>query len=249
MPLRRCKQGNVEWLEFELLTNLKGIKHAIFLRHGGVSPAPYSSLNAGGGSSDCPNLVAANLEIMREVLRADRLVTAHQNHGIDIVPIPTSEYPQGDVLFTQEKNIGLVIRHADCQATLIYDPENHVLANVHCGWRGNVQNVYSHAIKWMQKKVGSDPKKLLVCISPSLGPEASEFKNFERELPPSFLPYQFKPTYFNLWEVSRNQILDLGILPEHLEIAQICTFSNPEDFFSYRRKKESGRHATIAVLT
>lgn len=149
---------------------------------------------------------------------------------------------------TDEKNVGLMIKHADCQAAIFYDPLHHAVANVHCGWRGNVKNIYREIVEAMGQRYGSRPQDLLVGISPSLGPQASEFRNYIKELPKSFWEFQIKPLYFDLWEISKQQLMGCGILSHHIEIAKICTFSTPEDCFSYRREKRSGRHATIVAL-
>jgi polyphenol oxidase len=248
--MRRKRNGAIEWLEFDLLADVKGLKHAVFLKHGGVSQGPYTSLNAGAGTSDHLERVETNLDMMRQTLRLDRLVKLHQVHGVNIVSVPSQEIMEGDALVTKEKGVGLTIRHADCQATIIYDPKHHAVANIHCGWRGNVQNIYAKTIRWLEQNVGSQAQDLLVCVGPSLGPAAAEFKNYASELPESFLPFRVHSdsVHFNLWEVSRYQLLEAGIDPAHIEMANMCTLSHPEDFFSYRREKDSGRHATIVSL-
>ena len=129
------------------------------------------------------------------------------------------------------------------------DPVCRAIANVHAGWKGNAQNIYREVIERMHALFRSRPENLLVGISPSLGPDASEFVNWQSELPEFFWEFQFKPNYFNLWELSRKQLLSCGVLAHHIEIASICTYANPQDFFSYRRCKKSGRHGTVAGFT
>lgn len=145
--------------------------------------------------------------------------------------------------------LGLTILHADCQVALFYDPIQHAITVTHCGWRGSVQNIYQESIAAMRSLYGTKAENLLVGISPSLGPSASQFIHYQRELPESFYPFQVKPLYFDFWAISKWQLRECGVLPHHIEIAEICTYSHPEDFFSYRRIKTSGRHATIASLT
>ncbi len=246
--IRKEKDG-VEWLEFEKLAALPGIAHGVFLRKGGKSQGAYASLNAGGGSGDDPQTVEENREIIREILGVKCLSNGKQVHGDHLAYVSIDSCDQGecDGLLTQEKGIGLMIKHADCQAALFYDPEHRLLANVHCGWRGNVQNIYRKTVYEMKKR-GTDVKNLIVCISPSLGPDISEFKNYQQELPPEFLPFQFKPLHFNLWEISRKQLLDAGVREENIEIAGICTYTEEKDFFSYRRDKITGRNATVGAL-
>src|SRR5262249_11397000 len=95
---------------------------------------------------------------------------------------------------------------------------------------------------------GSRPEDLLVGISPSLGPHSAEFKNYRTEFPQELWGFQVRPEYFDLWALARHQCEECGILPQHIEIAEICTYANPEDYFSYRRDGVTGRNATVAAL-
>jgi polyphenol oxidase len=248
--MRRKKKEGIQWLEFELLADVPGLTHAVFLRHGGFSRGPYDSLNA-GSPDDEPENIKRNLEKIREVMGIP-LISRLQCHtkNVEFIPMKSSkENGDCDGLITKEKHLGLMIKHADCQAAIFYDPRQRAIANVHCGWRGNVQNIYAETIAKMREQAGSRPEDILVCVSPSLGPDASEFINYKQELPEEFLPFQFKPLYFNLWEISRYQLLNAGIQPEHIEIAGICTYSNSDDFFSFRRDKRiTGHHATVVGL-
>lgn len=149
---------------------------------------------------------------------------------------------------TDVKGLGLLITHADCQAAIFYDPVHRALANVHSGWRSSVQNIYLETIHKMRERYGSRPEDLRVGISPSLGPEAAEFRDFKTLFPEPFWSFQTKAEYFNFWEISRWQLISAGVLPHHIEIAGICTYSTPKDWFSYRREPCSGRHGTIAAL-
>lgn len=251
--MRRKKHGAVEWLEFELLADIAGLTHAVFLRHGGASTGPFASLNTCVSVGDDPKHVAQNIEKIRAVIGVARLERAVEKHGIAhefICADQLRELGVCDGLITVDREVGLVITHADCQAAIFYDPKHRAIANVHCGWRGNVQNIYGETIRIMREKIGSRPEELIVGISPSLGPAHAEFKNYRTELPDTFLPYQVQPTYFDLWEISRQQLLEAGIVASHIEIAGICTYAEARDFFSYRRDKPvTGRHATVVALT
>jgi polyphenol oxidase len=229
----RKQKGEVQWLEFELLQGIRGLVHAVFLRHGGVSPKPFDSLNAGGGTGDEPKNVAENRRRMLLALNLKEALSVNQVHGCNVELEDGLLHEEGcDGILTQKVGLGLMIKHADCQAALFYDPIHRAIGNVHAGWRGNVQNIYAKMVQKMQSAFGSKPEELLVCVSPSLGPDASQFINYKTELPKSFLPYQFKPLYFDLWKIARDQLQACGILPHHIEIASMCTFSHPQDFFS-----------------
>jgi copper oxidase (laccase) domain-containing protein len=129
------------------------------------------------------------------------------------------------------------------------------VANVHAGWRGQVKQIYRITLDKMACVFGTRPEEVLVCISPSLGPDHSEFIHYQEELPTDFLLFQTKPTYFDLWAISQYQLESCGVLPHHIEIAKIDTYAHPDDFFSYRREKATGHtdpitgsHGTVVAL-
>src|SRR3989339_1324969 len=141
----RKKDKDIEWLEFELLQEFPSLKHALFLRHGGVSPGSFGSLNAGGSTGDDPDCVKENRRRMMQFFPSGELISANQVHGICLQVITKSAISEEgcDGLITQEKYKALMIKHADCQSAIFYDPMTNLLAHVHCGWRGNVQNIYA----------------------------------------------------------------------------------------------------------
>jgi YfiH family protein len=243
----RKKKNNIEWLEFNLLADDPRIVHGVFLRHGGVSQGCFSSLNATKGKGDDPTFVDENRLRMVDCLGLKGISSSWQIHGNRIKPVGKEDIYLGecDGLTTDLTNWGLMIMHADCQAAIFYDPVNIAITNVHAGWRGQVQDIYRHTIEKMRILYGTKASDLRVCISPSLGPENSEFKYYRQELPEEFWSFQIRPTYFNLWEIAHYQLESCGVLPKHIEIAKIDTYANPEDFFSYRREKATGREGSI----
>lgn len=257
----RIQRNGLQWLEFELLANFPEVTHAVLTRHGGYSQGIHSSLNLGTRVGDNPEHISANFQKVIDTLSLKHAYSGNQCHGDSIAHIDhtnlhtscrydttTNHALLCDGLATQTPDIGLFINQADCQAAIFYDPVRRALANVHCGWRGNVKNIYSRMIQHMQQDYQSDPKDIHVCISPSLGPDNSEFINYQTELPESFRQFQIKPTYFDLWSISEWQLKECGILPHHIQIARIDTYANDKDFFSYRRAKTEGRQATLCFL-
>lgn len=254
--MERRKQDQIEWLEFELLSDFPHVKHAVYLRHGGCSKKPYEGLNTSFCVGDRAEDVNANLELIEANLRStipnwSNLIWGRAKHGKSIALVNEQsprEVIDFDGLMTAATGVTLMMKHADCQVALFYDPEHHAAANIHAGWRGNVANIYGETVRFMRQAFSSNPAELLVCISPSLGPDEAEFMHYRTELPEEFWKFQVRPTYFDLWSVSEYQLQAAGILPHHIEVARLSTFSNPYDFFSYRRDKITGRHATCLTL-
>lgn len=254
--MQRQKYQDMEWLEFDLLSDVPNVRHAVFLRHGGCSEGAYASLNTGFHVGDNSDHVRTNIEriksqLQRESLNWSHLVWGRANHGKSIA-IVNAQSPEEvidfDGLMTATPGVSLMMKHADCQVALFYDPKNHAAANAHVGWRGSVANLYGETVQYMQQAFGSHPQELLVCISPSLGPDEAEFIHYQTELPEEFWSFQVRPTYFDFWSISEFQLQVAGILPHHIEVARLSTYSNPYDFYSYRRDKITGRHATCITL-
>lgn len=249
--MQHHEKNRLQWLEFDLFSKIPHLQHGTLLRHGGVSSGLFSSLNLGSHLGDDPDKVSENRKIVRTILQIPRFVWGRQVHGINIAEVhPDSplSIPDCDALMTDHSDIALMIQHADCQAVVIYDPENHAIANAHVGWRGNVQSMIQKVIEKMHLRYGSKPEQLRVGISPSLGPDASQFINYKTELPEGFCAYQFKPLYFDLWAISHMQLTSCGVRPEHIEIARQCTFANPQDFYSYRYNKVRGGNGTFVMI-
>jgi hypothetical protein len=245
--IRRTHNG-VEWLEFELLSDIPELRHGVFLRHGGFSTGAYESLNLSYTVGDDRINVVKNHEKVATILGTGCIVSGNHVHGKAIAEVPSTEnlaVTDCDGLMTDLPGIALRCTHADCQAAIFYDPIEKALANIHCGWRGNVQNIYQETIEKMGKRYGSKPGNILVGISPSLGPDHAEFVHYKTEFPKSFWSYQLKPNYFDLWMISRKQLEDAGILPHHIEIANICTYTHANDYFSHRRSRPRGGNGTF----
>ena len=251
MKMIRKQLDQLHWLEFELLADFPHLIHGVLLRQGGSSLGNFSGLNLSRSVGDRVEHVEANLQSIRSAFSLSILFSTRLTHGADVVPIDPStigRVPFCDGMMTHYPELALLNTHADCQVAIFYDPIKHVLANVHSGWRGSVKNIYAVTVQQMKTIYGSKPENLLVCISPSLGPQSAEFVNYQQELPQHFWSFQVKPNYFDFWKISEWQLHEAGILPTHLQIACMDTFTNSRDYFSYRRDKITGRQGTFACL-
>lgn len=244
-------KDNLSWLEFDLFEPYGRIAHGVFSRHGGVSDGRFASLNASMSVGDHPDNVKENRRKIALALGLEHLVVPHSTHGVGISRVTAANRHEAhhvDALFTTEIDLGLCITHADCQAGFFYDPVHQAIAIAHAGWRGSAKNIYANVVQTLQKEVGSNPSDLIVCISPSLGPDHAEFKNYKEELPEEFWRFQDKPHYFDFWEISKMQLTGCGVKPEKIEIAGICSYCTADDYFSHRREKNGGRNASVIAI-
>jgi polyphenol oxidase len=247
-------RGSLSYYHSPMLAAFPELVHGFFTRQGGVSLAPYDSLNLSFSGGDDREAVVENRRRVRQALELTRLASASQVHGLGEAVVaaqptgPAGEMGPADILLTEQPGVGLLIKQADCQAVILYDPGLRVLANVHCGWRGQVQNVLATALQRLRERYGCRPQDLYAAISPSLGPCCAEFRNFSREFPPELWPYQVRPNYFDLWRLSLDQLLAAGLQRQRLDLAGLCTRCAAAEFFSYRRDRLTGRQGTVAAL-
>lgn len=228
------------------------IFHGVFNRLGGVSHAPWDSRNVSFGLGDEPEHVRTNRERIKTRLGCSHLVSAGQVHGSNVYNV--TEKPEKDLevngfdaLITNIGGLGLMIQQADCQAVMLFDPVKRAVGIAHAGWRGSVAGIIFRTVSAMNHAFATEAADLVAAISPSLGPCCSEFINYLSELPLSFHDYQVRPNYFDFWAISHDQLCSAGVRPENIHTAHICTRCN-QDYFSYRRDRETGRFASVIGL-
>jgi len=246
--------NGLKFYRFSGLSTFPEVIHGVFTRRGGVSVAPYDSLNVSLSVGDQPSQVKENLRRLQKTLELEGLVSATQVHGSNEAVIkggyavPPGEIPEVDILITAQPGLGLVIKQADCQAVMFYDPEHRVVAQAHCGWRGQVGGVLGATVSRLRFHFQSRPQALQAAIGPGLGPCCAEFRHYQKEFPPELWKYQVRPGYFDLWQLSFDQLTAAGLRPDHIEIAGLCTRCRPQEFFSYRRDRVTGRQPAVIAL-
>jgi YfiH family protein len=246
--------NGVRLYRFPRLAAFPEVIHGVFTRQGGVSRGPYRSLNVSLAVGDLPQHVEKNRRRVQETLRVERLISATQVHGVKEAVItgghvvPPGEIPEADILITAQPGLGLVIKQADCQAVMFYDPEHRVVAHAHCGWRGQIAGILSETVARLACNFGSRAEVLHAAIGPGLGPCCAEFRNYREEFPPELWKYQVRPTYFDLWQLSFDQLRAAGLKSENIEVVNLCTRCREEEFFSYRRDRVTGRQAAVIAL-
>lgn len=234
------EKGPIRYLQSKLLCRYPEIQHACILK--GAFPISFHS-------EELHN----SLLHIENIFGFKQFIYAHQVHS-DVIKIcenSTQNYTPIDAcdgLITVQKGCSLVIRHADCQVAIFYDPYTQVIANVHAGWRGLVKNIYKKCVDELCKGFQCEAKHIRVAIFPSLGPMHAEFIHYEQEFPHTLWHFQDRQKRFNLWEIGRWQLQQAGILSEHIENASICTYASKELCYSYRRDQTMFRHATIVQL-
>jgi YfiH family protein len=216
-------------------------RHGFSTRQGGVSSAPFDSLNL-GGSDDLPEHILQNREgaLHQLKLSISNLCNLKQVHGTDVL-IATVGQQQGDALVSNKRNQVLAVSIADCYPILFHDQKNKVIGAAHAGWRGTVGKIAERTVIEMLK-LGAEKEQIQVAIGQGISKERFEVGDEVIE--------QFKSSGFPNQLLTDNKIdlalcnefvlTEIGIPADHIWKMNRCTFE--ADFFSYRQDKgKTGR--------
>jgi YfiH family protein len=251
-------------LRSQLLDALPGIRHGFFTRDGGVSTGVYASLNGGTGSDDDPALISENRARMAAALGCEphNFLTAYQIHSPNVVVADTpwthEQRPKADAIVTRIPGLAIGVSTADCGPILFADARARVIGAAHSGWRGALTGVIEATVAAMEQ-LGAQRAS----ISAAIGPMIRQ-KNYEvgDELVAKFVEADsLSKKFFAPAARSGHAMFDLaGYVGYRLKQAgvayddlAVCTYEEPERFFSYRRmthlkEADYGRHINSIAL-
>ena len=230
---------------------LPGIAHGFFTRQGGVSSGLYASLNCGTGSKDDRTLVLENRARVAEALgvAADSLATPYQVHGTDAVAVEAAwqpgKGPKADAVVTNRPGVALGIGTADCGPILFADAEARVIGAAHAGWRGALAGVAEAAIAAMER-LGARRERIVAVLGPSIsqanyevGPElVARFTAADPANARFFAPSpRDGHALFDLPAYTVARLTAAGVTAANMAL---CTYAEPERFYSYRRATHLG---------
>ena len=244
----------ITYFQFPKLSKQERLSHAVFTRNGGISKSPYDTLNTSYNTGDRKERVRKNLHIIKEAINAKRIVSMNQIHGKDILVLHGGHFDNSidgsnaDAIIADIRHLAFMVKLADCQGIFLFDPVKRVISNIHCGWRGNIHNILGSVVKRMKSDFGCRGSNLMAAIGPSLGPCCAEFISHEKIFPQKFRRFMVRKNYFDLWEISRCQLIEAGLNKDNIEVAGVCTRCRSDLFFSYRARKVTGRFGTVIML-
>lgn len=169
------------------------------------------------------------------VLGVKSVVSAQQVHGNKtvIVRSPQQRVPDVDGLITDTTHLTLLLRVADCQSFVVYAPEKNVMGVLHAGWRGVVGGAIPAFFEQLKNEWGIDGADVFVGAGPSLCQRCAEFTDPVMELP-GVDPRFFDGRCVDLRGIADRQLMDCGVLPEHIERSPDCTKCRSDLYWSYR---------------
>jgi YfiH family protein len=196
-----------------------------------------------------PNEEARNEYASALEINPSQIVRMKQVHSSHVEQIGIldggSEIPDTDGMVSDARNIFLAVITADCIPFLLYDRYKRIVGIVHAGWRGLYSEIVIEAVEKMID-LGSNPIDIVAGVGPCIRSccytidekRVDLFRNKFRKKHGSPLGYiidHADKTYLNMPYLARIQLLEAGILDEHIEDSELCTFHTP-DLYSYRRE-------------
>ena len=237
----------------------KNVRALQTTRNGGVSNAPYDSLNLGSHVGDAPLAVARNRMLLEPLLPSEP-VWLKQAHGTVVADAAQADcWPEADACVSSHAGAVCVVMTADCLPVLLCDDQGSVVGAVHAGWRGLCGGVIEQTVCAMHVK----PAALVAWLGPAISMQKFEVGNEVRatfiakqpQAAAAFIPYPSSPLPLagegekylaDIYQLARLRLNMLGITRIHG--GGLCTYADHERFFSFRRDGVTGRMGTFIWL-
>lgn len=254
------------YISFPALDKIDFILHGFSTRKGGVSKGIYESMNLATGRDDDYENVVANFNLFCDAIGIDYkdLVFSYQTHDTNIRIVDENDKGKGiirqrdysnvDGLVTNIPNVPLLTSYADCVPLFFVDPVQKAIGLAHSGWKGTVKKIGGKMIDAFTLNYNSDPKDIIVCIGPSIGPccfEVSEdvyinFKKMDLDIS-MYIKEKAKNKYdIDLWSINKDILIESGVNEGNITVTDLCTKCNPDLFFSHRATK--GQRGALAAV-
>lgn len=221
-------------------------------RQGGVSQAPWDSLNLGGHVGDNAQDVQTNRERLAQMAEIPTMpVWLEQVHGTRVLHLTakTPDSLQADAAYTRERGVACAVMTADCLPVLFSSLDGKEVAAAHAGWRGLCAGVLEATLD----AFSAPAEEIIAWLGPAIGPAAFEVGPEVRD---AFLAQNsttdvaFRPVgekyYADIWQLARIRLALRGV--SHIMGGGCCTVSDREQFFSFRRNGITGRMASLIWL-
>jgi YfiH family protein len=223
------------------------IKTLITTRNGGVSRGAFASFNLGPRTGDDPGAVTANRAYLRRLLPQEPKWLSQQ-HATAVVEVDDIDgSPVADASIARRPGTVCAIMIADCVPVLFTDQSGTLVAAAHAGWRGLAGGVLENTVR----RMGVSPGEVLACLGPGIGPQAFEVGPEVRDAfvarnalaASAFAPGRSDKWLADLYALTRLALARIGVTRVHG--GGLCTASDPQRFYSYRRDRITGRMAAL----
>ncbi|MBA4501111.1 peptidoglycan editing factor PgeF [Marinobacterium marinum] len=226
-----------------------GVQALSTTRAGGVSEAPWDSLNLGDHVGDRPGAVAENRCRLQTSLALAQPQWLTQVHGVQVVEARADGVVrEADGCWTRTPGVVCAVMTADCLPVLFADERGEQVAAAHAGWRGLLNGVLEATLDTFH-----EPERVRVWLGPAIGPQAFEvgsevrsaFMARDAEAIAAFRP---SPAHADRWLADLYRLATLRLQAAGVSMitgGEHCTYTEQDLFFSYRRDGRTGRMASL----
>lgn len=260
------QKGPMSCLIASSLARFDFITHAFCTRQGGASEGVYAGMNMSPAVGDDPQDVGRNWQIISEAFHVapDHFFLMQQVHGDEVLvldrppdkeafPVP----PACDAVITNQPNIAICVKTADCVPIFLLDHARRVIANIHAGWQGTVRNIAGKAVSVLERQFGSRRQDLIAVIGPAIGPCC-----YEVDAPVIAALGDWRDSHdicrasrhpdrlmLDLSRLNQEQLAQAGLAAGQISRIDLCTACREDLFFSHRRDKgKTGRQVHFIML-
>lgn len=222
----------------------RGVVAYCTTRIGGVSLAPFDSMNVGNHVGDSADAVSKNRGLLPF---ADRIHWLNQTHSSAVIELPSVQH-DGDAAIARDSQSFCAVMTADCVPVLLCDNNATVVAAIHAGWKGLAQGIIGKTIHAMN----IEPGVLHAWIGPAISAHCYEvdisMAGHFAEFSDAILPHQ-KSTkcYLDLPRIAQLQCEQAGV--GQISTSQLCTYQQSSLFFSHRRACHAGESQTGRIVS
>lgn len=235
------------------------VRAVVTTRIGGASAAPYDSFNLAFHVGDEAGTVVENrrrlLNALNEIAPCGPPQWLQQVHGVEVVDAfsepkrRAQNVPEADAVTTTQRGLPCVVMTADCLPVFFSDRNGNRVAVAHAGWRGLCNGVLENTLARF-----SNPAEVMCWLGPAIGATAFEvgaevrdaFVAIDRMAASAFVAQANGKYLADIYELARQRLMKAGI--GMISGGDLCTVSDKDRFFSYRRDRTTGRMASVIWL-
>lgn len=188
------------------------------------------------------------------------LICAQQTHGKNVAYVTgenkgrgaldySSSFADTDGFVTDDRGVPVAVLSADCLPVFIYDFVRPAVAVLHAGWKSTEKNICAEGVRMMQERFSSRAKDLLVGFGPAIRSCCFEVERGFKSNFPFGLIERSGRVFMDIVLINRRQLIDCGVKEENIADSGICTYSDNENFFSFRKEAQAcGRLVSVVML-
>lgn len=259
------RRRDVEFLTIPAFVRAGGVCCAFSTRVGGVSEAPYNTLNFSRKREQNDASFSENLRRFGDAagFAHTRAVCINYAHSAALYRATPDDAGRGvtreavpqvcDGLYTDAPGLPLISFHADCAPLFFYDPVRRAAAVCHAGWRGVAAHIAQNAVRALEG-VGCRAGDILAAVGPCISVRYFEvgedvYDIFVREFGARSVTRRGGRLFADLNHACAADLLAAGIAAAHITDARLCTYGDAEQFFSHRRDRgQTGAMAGVIAL-